>query len=315
MVSIIVPVYNIEKYLPGCVESLQGQTYKDIEILLVDDGSTDGSGPLCDALTAEDPRIRVIHKPNGGLPDARNTGLDAAVGDWILFVDGDDYLAGEAVQRLLEVAQPDADFVQFHYQETEDTTWVPDPNQLANPIACEDVPQMWQWLYDKGGVAASSCTKLWNRRVFDGVRFRKGILHEDEELMNRVLPQCSKVIYTDLVLYGYMMRSNSIVHSGFKPKSMDIFGIMDARIQVLSGLENLVLETKKRQFQTAVWQYCLARRGGFKKESGELKKRILELSKEPLPLGGQYKLLHKTVKKLSISLNLYYFLRRVSRKT
>ena len=83
MVSIIVPVYNIEKYLSRCVESLRGQTYKDIEILLVDDGSTDGSGALCDALAAEDPRIRVIHKPNGGLSDARNAGLDAAAGKWI----------------------------------------------------------------------------------------------------------------------------------------------------------------------------------------------------------------------------------------
>ncbi len=315
MVSIIVPVYNIEKYLSRCVESLREQTHKELQVLLVDDGSTDGSGALCDAFAAEDSRIQVIHKPNGGLSDARNAGLDAATGEWILFVDGDDYLAPEAVQRLLDAAQPDADFVQFHYFETEDTAWTPDPNQPVDPVVCEELPKMWQWLYDKGGVAASSCTKLWNRRVFEGVRFKKGILHEDEELMNRVLPKCRKVIYTDLVLYGYVMRSGSIVHSGFKPKSMDVFTIMDDRIQALDGLENLVLETKKRQFQTAVWQYCLARRGGFKKESGQLKQRVLVLSQESLPLEGQYRVLHKTVKKLGIFLDLYYLIRRISGKT
>lgn len=315
MVSIIVPVYNIEKYLSRCVDSLRGQTCKDIQILLVDDGSTDGSGALCDAFAAEDPRIQVIHKPNGGLSDARNAGLDAATGEWILFVDGDDYLATEAVQRLLDATQPDADFVQFHYFETEDTAWAPDPNQLANPVICEELPKMWQWLYDKGGVAASSCTKLWKRRVFEDVRFKKGILHEDEELMNRVLPRCRKVIYTDLVLYGYVMRSGSIVHSGFKPKSMDVLTIMDDRIQALDGLDNLILETKKRQFQTAVWQYCLARRGGFKKESGQLKSRILALSQETIPLEGQYRLVHKMTKKFGISLDLYYLIRRVSGKT
>lgn len=315
MVSIIVPVYNIEKYLPRCVESLRGQTDTDIEILLVDDGSTDGSGKLCDALAAEDTRIRVIHKPNGGLSDARNAGLDAAAGEWILFVDGDDYLAPEAVRRLLDAAQPDADFVQFHYYETEDTAWAPDPEQPANPVICEELPKMWQWVYDKGGVAASSCTKLWNRRVFEGIRFKKGILHEDEELLNRVLPRCRKVVYTDLVLYGYVMRSGSIVHSGFKPKSMDVFGIMDDRIQALGELEHLVAETKRRQFQTAVWQYCLARRGGSQGEANQLKRRILALSQESLPLEGQYKTLHKMVKKLTVSLDIYYLLRRISGKT
>ena len=315
MVSIIVPVYNIEKYLSRCVESLREQTYKEIQILLVDDGSTDGSGALCDAFAAEDPRIQVIHKPNGGLSDARNAGLDAATGEWILFVDGDDYLSADGVQRLLDAAQPDADFVQFHYFETEDIAWGPDPNQPSNPVICEELPKMWQWLYDQGGVAASSCTKLWNRRVFDGVRFKKGILHEDEELMNRVLPHCSKVVYTDLVLYGYVMRSGSIVHSGFKPKSMDVLTIMDDRIQALDGLETLILETKKRQFQTAVWQYCLARRGGFKKEAGQLKSRILALSREEIPLEGQYRLVHKMTKRFGISLDLYYLIRRVSGKT
>lgn len=318
MVSIIVPVYNIKEYLPRCARSLLGQTCPDLEILLVDDGSTDGSGEICDALAKEDGRIRVIHKENGGLSDARNAGLDAAAGQWILFVDGDDYLVPEAVERVLEQAREGVDFVQFHYYETEDRTWQGSPGQPACPKEETDNAQMWHRLYELGGVAASSCTKLWNRRVFEGARFQKGILHEDEELLNRVLPKCRKVIYTNLVLYGYFMRPGSIVHSGFRKKSMDVFPILEARTGILKelGCEELARETCARLFCTAAWQYCLARKGGFRQETAELKNKLLTLAKEPgLALSGQYKLLYQLSKITSGAPALYYLLRRVTGKT
>ena len=317
MISIIVPVYNIEKYLPHCVKSLLGQTYKDIEILLVNDGSGDGSGALCNSLAASDPKVRVIHKENGGLSDARNAGLNRARGEWILFVDGDDFLAENAVECLMAEARPDVDFVQFGYCETEDVRWSPPKDQRANPVVCTDVGSMWRWLYEKGGVAASSCTKLWNRQIFDGVRFQKGILHEDEELLNRVLPKCRKVVYTDLVLYGYVMRGGSIIHSGFRPKSMDIFPIMDQRAEVLeaSGLPELAVETRSRMFQTAAWQYCLARRGGFKQEAATLKRIAVKLAKVRLTLGGQYKILHRAAGVTSAAMDMYYLFRRICGKS
>jgi glycosyltransferase involved in cell wall biosynthesis len=318
MVSVIVEVYNIKEYLPRCVQSLLGQTVGDFEILLVDDGSTDGSGVLCDELARTDERIRVIHKENGGLSDARNARLDQAAGDWILFVDGDDYLVRHALERLLEQARKDVDFVQFHYHETEDCTWQGDDRQAACPDEETYRNKLWQRLYEWGGVAASSCTKLWNRQVFENVRFQKGILHEDEELLNRVLPQCRRVIYTRLELYGYFMRPGSIVHSGFKPKSMDIFLILEDRIGVLKemGCEDLVRGTYTWQFRTAAWQYCLARKDGFKAEAAELKRKLMVLAKEPgLSLSGQYKLLYQLSKFTSLAPGLYYLLRRVTGKT
>jgi glycosyltransferase involved in cell wall biosynthesis len=318
MVSIIVPVYNIKEYLLRCVESLVGQSFADLEILLVNDGSTDGSGELCDQLAQTDSRIRVIHKKNGGLSDARNVGLDQATGKWILFVDGDDYLVRHAVQRLMEHAREDVDFVQFFYRETEDCQWQGDPDQPAWPTEETDKTKLWQRLYELGGVAASSCTKLWNRRIFEGVRFKKGILHEDEELLNRVLPQCSRVIYTQLELYGYFMRPGSIVHSGFRKKSMDVFPILETRVEILTeqGCEELARETRVRLFRTAAWQYCLAKKGGFRGEAKELKSKILTLSKEPgLALSGQYGLLYKLSKITSVAPALYYLLRRVTGKT
>lgn len=317
MVSIIVPVYNIKEYLPRCVESLLLQQGK-FEVLLVDDGSTDGSGALCDALAQTDGRIRVIHKKNGGLSDARNAGLDAGRGDWVLFVDGDDYLAGHALERLLELIEPDVDFIQFRYRETEDCAWRGDPREPASPEEENSRAGMWRRTYALGGEGASSCTKLWNRRLFDDLRFQKGILHEDEELLNRALPQCGKAIYTQLVLYGYFMRPGSIIRSGFKPRSMDIFPILEARIPVLEalGCEEMVRGTYTWQFRTAAWQYCLAKKGGFKEEAKYLKHKILTLAKQPaLELSGQYGLLYKAAKGITAAPELYYLVRRITGKT
>lgn len=318
MVSIIVPVYNIIEYLPACVESLRRQTQQDVEIILVDDGSTDGSGQLCDSLAKEDLRIRVIHKENGGLSSSRNAGLTAANGDWVLFVDGDDYLVQNAVEQLLNVAKkhPDADFIQFLYQET-DGSWQPE-EQTLEAVALTDVSDFFHKLYALGGVAASACTKLFRRELFDSLRFKEGIRHEDEELCTRLLPKCSKVVYTELVLYGYVMRQGSIIHSGFSPKTMDIFPIMDDRIKILQqlGCDDLTTETQRRMFQTATWLYCLARRNGYCKEAAELKQRMIALSKEKnLPLSGQYRILHRFAATFPPAVGIYYFARRITGKT
>lgn len=317
MVSIIVPVYNIRSYLPHCVKSLLGQTYQDIEILLVDDGSTDGSDKLCDSMAASDRRIFAIHKPNGGLSDARNAGLDRARGQWVLFVDGDDYLAPRAVELLIKEAEKDVDFVQFLYHETENTDWLPPEEQAAQAEACTDNAVMWHRLYELGGVAASSCTKLWNARIFADARFEKGILHEDEELMNRVLPTCRKVVYTKLELYGYVFRQGSIVHSGFKPRQMDVLTIMDRRIQVLRGLghEDLVRATQSRLFMSCLLMFGRARKAKAKEEAGNLKKRLKKLTKiKDLGLSGQFRLVYQLFKVFPGTPELYFFIRRLCGK-
>lgn len=318
MVSIIVPVYNISEYLPACVESLRKQTYTDVEIILVDDGSMDGSGALCDEYASEDSRIRVVHKENGGLSSARNAGLEVAAGEWILFVDGDDYLVQDAVKLLTEVAtrHPDADFVHFLYQET-DGSWQPEAQDREEQVLTE-VSAFFRYLYDMGGVAASSCTKLFRRALFRELRFREGIRHEDEELMTRLLPNCQKAVYTHLLLYGYVMRHSSIIHAAFSPKSLDIFSIMEEREAVLRqlGCDALAVETQRRMFQTAAWLYCLARKGGFKQQAQVLKQRIIVLSKvKKLPLSGQYRILHRVAGKLPAAIGLYYFTRRITGKT
>lgn len=319
MVSIIVPVYNVKDYLAACVASLRGQSWRDVEIILVDDGSSDGSGALCDGFAAEDGCIRVVHKENGGLSSARNAGLDAARGEWVLFVDGDDYLAPHGLQQLMELAadHPDADFIQFRYQET-DGTWRGEEAMDAQVQVCTTPREFFQRLYELGGVAASACTKLWAKRIFDEVRFAEGLLHEDEELLTCVLPRCGKAVYTDLVLYGYVMRPGSIVHTGFRPRSMDVFRVLDGRIRTLEelGLSELARRTKERQFQSAAWLYCKARRAGFPEEAGALKGRILELAKEPgLELSGQYRVLRQAARWCPAAPEIYYGIRRICGKS
>ena len=319
MLTIIVPVYNIIEHLPHCVESLMAQECDALEIILVDDGSSDGSGQLCDRYADLDPRIHVIHKCNGGLSSARNAGLDAATGEWVLFVDGDDYLTHNAVSKLLALAaqHPDADFIQFHYQETSDAHWQPEASQQANPVTCADTKVFFDRLYGMGGVAASACTKLFSMESIGSLRFRPGIRHEDEEFITRYLPTCRKAVYTELILYGYVMRSGSIVHSQFSAKSMDVFTVMNERVGMLKtlGYNDLVTQTNIRIFQTAAWHYCGARRGGFTGEAVQLKEILLSLSKEPLPLSGQYKLLWQLSRITGSAPELYYQIRRICGKS
>ena len=163
-VSIIVPVYNIENYIEGCIKSLVYQTYNKIEIILVNDGSTDNSLSVCERFAVSDNRIKIVNKANGGLSSARNSGIDVANGDFIMFIDGDDYIACNTLSELvLQIEKYDADIVQFGYVETNSDY----SNQVCAPVSClelvSDTYEMFKRLYSIGGEAASACTKLYKR--------------------------------------------------------------------------------------------------------------------------------------------------------
>lgn len=319
MTSIIVPVYNIKNYLPRCIESLLAQSDPDFEVILVDDGSADGSGALCDAYAARDGRFRVVHKANGGLSSARNAGLDAARGEYILFLDGDDYLAPDAVQSLNAIAAAAGafDFIQFRYAET-DGSWQPGARQKPDVRICTDVREMFAYLYQAGGVAASACTKLYRAALFRGLRFREGIAHEDEQLLNSLLPRCRRVVYTDLMLYGYVMRSGSITHGAFNRRKLDVLPVMDERVAVLRelGYAEFVRPTQRRQFITAAMFYCQARRAHDGAAADCLRAKLRVLAAIPgLAPGGQYSLLYYLTKLTPQAAELYYAVRRVCGKS
>lgn len=315
--SIIVPIYNIQNYLPRCVQSLLDQEYDDMEIILVDDGSTDSSGKICDQFAVLDKRIRVIHKQNGGLSSARNAGLDEVHGKYILFIDGDDYLVPNALNSLTLIAKSDDfDFIQFHYAET-DGSWHPETSQAANPRICTEVHEMFRYLYEHGGVAASSCTKLYSSQLFENLRFKEGIANEDEQLINKLLPNCHKVIYTDLVLYGYFMRNGSIIHSDFNRHKLDILEIMDERVAVLEnlGMKDLVCQTQCGQFCTCARLYCMAKKAADYDSCKILRAKLKTLSRiHDISPKGSYGILYYLTKLSSHAVDLFYLARLILRK-
>ncbi len=223
LVSVIVPVYNVEGYLEACVDSIRGQTYKNLEIILVDDGSEDGSADLCDAFGGKDERIRVIHKRNGGLSEARNAGIEASSGDYLMFVDGDDVVSEGIVSYLLEIlAVNHADMAVCDIQHGypgEDLAFSAD-KQVAVYDRKEALCRMW---YQE--ILMSACAKLYKRELFESLRFTKGLLYEDVDLMYKLVWKCGGIACGTAKLYGYMHREESITTKSFDERDLDILKI------------------------------------------------------------------------------------------
>ncbi len=236
-ISIIVPAYNVQRYIRNSVDSILCQNSLDWELILVDDGSTDGTSIVCDELTKKDSRISVVHKNNGGLSSARNAGIDVARGEYLMFVDGDDCLDPVTVSSLTAAASlhPECDIIQFRYEEVSPTMPLGHctTNEIIDYYECTDEYNYFLQLFKLGGVAASACTKLIKRSVVGNLRFKEGIIHEDEEFVTRLLPQCRCIGYCSNEFYKYAMRPGSIVHSYFSRKRLDVISILKERIAYL----------------------------------------------------------------------------------
>lgn len=221
LISIVVPVYNVEKYLRKCTESIINQTYKNTEIILVDDGSTDGSGALCDQLATEDSRIRVIHKKNGGLSDARNAGIDVAQGKYIGFIDSDDYIDSDMYEVMYEEAiETDSDIVCCGYVFETDTSKRHYYDQFEKEIVLSREEAMRAMIM-RDNMDISFCFKLFKLELFSSLRFKKGVISEDVELIYKIYDLVQKVVCVPRAFYHYIYRDNSISHSLSKDHSMD----------------------------------------------------------------------------------------------
>ena len=223
-ISIIVPVYNVENYLENCIESILNQTFKDFELILVDDGSTDNSGKICDIYKKKDSRIKVIHKNNGGLSSARNTGLDIACGKYVGFVDSDDSIHPkmyEVLYNLIEKYKSDISCCNYKY--TYDIS-----NQNHEELNLNEVIEMSniesiEKLYDKdlGVKLVVAWNKLYHKRLFDNIRYKVGRLHEDEFMAHRILYNSKKITYVDNELYYYLQREGSIMSKKSYKRKVD----------------------------------------------------------------------------------------------
>lgn len=256
-VSIVIPIYNVENYVRKTIESVINQTERDIEIILVDDGSIDSSGGICDEYAKTDDRIVVLHKTNGGLSSARNAGTKLAKSEFLMYLDGDDFLSLKAVEKLLSVMKRyPSDFIQFRYKEIEDNKKIDDNESNGDIYQATSSQELFENLYRLGGVAASGATKLIRRELMLKVPFIS-IQHEDEMWCTQAFKENLTATYIEDELYYYVTRTNSIIHSTFNRKKMDIFQVMDERIKVLTdlGLHDLLGITYRKIFLSILELY------------------------------------------------------------
>lgn len=221
-ISIIIPVYKVQDYLAECIESVQRQTYNNLEIILVDDGSPDDCGSICDRYAAQDQRIYVIHRQNGGAACARNDGLDYATGDYISFIDGDDWIPETAVERLYQgLKEYDADCSVGRMIMVLDKNGILTPKKKpAAPLKCETSTEAIKRVMLTG---SSMCNRLFKRQAFDGIRFPVGRINEDEVAAVHVYAACRKIVFLDQFTYYYRKRPNSITTSGFTLRTVDMY--------------------------------------------------------------------------------------------
>lgn len=218
LISLIVPVYQVEKYLEDCIKSLLLQTYKNIEILLIDDGSLDGCGRICDEYAEKDARIRVVHQENRGTSAARNAGMRLARGEYMGFVDADDCLSPVYVEELYGlICQYHADIAACAY--TRDWKSVPKIIQNAPSGTCLDARQMLkEWHGKRKKIETSVCNKLYKKNTLINdthpILFPEGTRYEDVYVSHLMVHNAKKVVITDRALYMYRVRSGSLKQSG-----------------------------------------------------------------------------------------------------
>lgn len=230
-VSVIVPVYNVETYLVPCIESILCQIYPHFELLLVDDGSTDGSGAICDAVANTDSRIKVIHKPNGGLSDARNHGMRCARGKYITFIDSDDTVTKDFLSILVTKAEEqNADIVQCNFALREEDLHTGTQSELL----CDGSEGLRRFLI-RDTVYVAACGKLYKRGLFQDVAFPLGRINEDHCTVYKTIYKANKIICIDYALYWHRMRAGSIMHTPFSGKNLELANVADEIRQFLGN--------------------------------------------------------------------------------
>lgn len=219
LISVVVPVYKVEKYLNKCIQSIVDQTYRNLEIILVDDGSPDQSGAICDAWATKDSRIKVIHKENGGGGQARNVALDAAEGDLIAFVDSDDYIASHMFSHLYSLLEAGADIAECAYVETfEDMVQFPETEAKITSYTTQEA--MKTHIQD-----TAFCQLIWNklyrRDVIGDIRFPVGTKIDDEFFTYRVLLNAKELVLSDKICYAYRQQPGSVMHQKYSLKRLE----------------------------------------------------------------------------------------------
>ncbi len=244
LVSVIVPIYNVEEYLPKCVDSIIAQKYTNLEILLIDDGSPDRSGEIADSYAEKDKRIHVIHKKNGGLSDARNAGIDVALGDYLVFIDSDDYVHSEMISRMMEaVKNTSSDMAVCAVKSVKENEMLTSDSEIGNYeiTVIERMEKRTEYFFEKHCVEFNvAWNKLYPARFFKKIRYPFGKIHEDEFTTWKILEMAERVVYIGEPLYFYVQRETSIMGEKFSMKRFMRLEAYDERIDRYLKTDNRI---------------------------------------------------------------------------
>lgn len=245
--SFIVPVYNVEPYLRKCVDSLLAQDYSDYEIILVDDGSPDGCPKICDEYAAAHKNIRVVHRPNGGLSAARNSGIEAAKGEYICFVDSDDYWEPNVLSGLMaQIKRDKLDVLRFKYQNVNERYEVYNPYK-SDPYKGNDYSEVptdgVSFLNSRFGTACYAVMFILRRELLKDCLFTEGIYFEDADWTPRMLSKANRVASTDTIVYNYLIRQGSITQAIDNSKKKKV---LDDKIRLIATMQQQAIDLRKR---------------------------------------------------------------------
>lgn len=251
--SVIVPVYNVEKYLKRCVDSILRQDYENMEVLLIDDGSTDKSGKICDELAKNSEKIKVIHQENKGLSEARNTGIDFAKGDYILFIDSDDFIEDEAVCELMSICNEKQVDVALCHQQDDYENVVSSVINKTEKFFCSGKEAL-AFMLEGVKIPGTACAKIIKKEITNGLRFPAGKTYEDAFFNTDLFLKADTVYCTTAPYYHYWHRKGSITTASFSDKNFDIIDAYTLNLEKVRAeapqLEGLALF---RYY----WSYCV----------------------------------------------------------
>jgi len=227
VISVIIPIYKVEKYLNECVKSILAQTYSDIEVILVDDGSPDGCPALCDTFAAEDSRITVIHKINGGLSSARNAGIEIAKGEWLAFIDSDDIIHKDMMLRMIESQkQTDSDIIVCDFLTFQDGDTIYDIESLGK-MELFNSEEAVEAMFSNKGIGWGAWNKLYRKDLFDTIRYPEGVLCEDKATTYKLYLAAKQITYIREKLYYYRLRNTSITGNKSRKFYLDTLDVSE----------------------------------------------------------------------------------------
>ena len=259
--SIIVPIYKVEQYLPKCVDSLLNQDLptEEYEIILVDDGSPDRCGAICEDYVAQFSQVRVVHRKNGGLSAARNSGFEVAKGKYVQFVDSDDFMEPNVLKTLVEKMEVDnLDILRFNYQNVNERYEIFEPNKVSKPFVDyrDEVCDGLSFLTERLGFGCYAWQFMIRHELLENCRFKEGIYFEDTEWTPRLLLKAHRVTSTDLMVYNYLLREGSITHCVDDTKKKKVLNdklmLLDSMLGQMNGVAD------KRWFFGAIAQTVLS---------------------------------------------------------